>query len=588
MADVPFPLLNAPGRLPQAAGGRLINTYPEKLPATAGKPYAYWRVPGLRPWGTSPGANYRGALLVGGTIYAVIDDKVYTYTVIGGPGVVCTGLPVLGTLPVTMARNNRLSGATVTPDIVIVAPGDAVYWIDPTAPTVVKSYPVGSGGLLIGSPNAVAFHKSFFIFTYGNGKAQASDPNSTNINSLNNASAESKPDTLFRPVPFPNGQLLLCGANSIEVWGGLNDTGFPFSYVASIGRGIVGTYAIAGQDDGFGKGIFLVGDDFKVSTLDGYTPVPISTPDLDLQIESEPDKTLITVSVYVSQGHGVVVVQGPQWCWEYDTTLQTWHERKSHLQNYWRGKFPILAFGQWIAGDRKSGNLAVIDGLTNTEFGTYDVQTLNTTGAPTGGTFTLVYGGAPTTPIPWNATAAQVQAALEVIPALTGKIVCTGGPIPPGYITVTFKAAAAQTPITLGINSLTGGTTPAVTVVRTTLGVAGDPLLIQIDTGPMGAFPSPIRVNGIELYLTKGAGRALGIDPLETDPDISISISRDGGQVWSNPRVIKIGRQSRTDQRVRSGIWGQAQNQGVRWRFRESAPLSFGFMGADMQVDPLR
>jgi hypothetical protein len=307
---------------------------------------------------------------------------------------------------------------------------------------------------------------------------------STNINALNFATAESKPDTLYRPIPLPNGQLLLCGSTSLEVWGGLNDTGYPFSYIATIARGIVGPSAIAGHDDGFGKGIFLVGDDFRVSGLEGYAVTPISNGDIDLLIEAEPDKSKITLSVYVSQGHGMVVVQGPAWCWEYDTTLATWHERKSHLVNYWRGFLPLAAFGVWICGDKKSGNLAIIDGLTNTEF--------------------------------------------------------------------------------------------------------GDPLLIQIETGPMGAFPSPIRINGIELYLTKGVGRATGVDPVETDPDISISVSRDGGQNWSNPRVVKIGEQALTDQRVRSAIWGQAQNQGVRWRLRESAPLSFAFMGIDMQVDPLR
>jgi hypothetical protein len=110
----------------------------------------------------------------------------------------------------------------------------------------------------------------------------------------------------------------------MEVWGGLNETGYPFSYVSTIARGIVGIDAIAGHQDGFGKGIFFIGDDYKVSTLDGYTTVPISVPDLDLKIEAEPDKTVLTVSVYVSQGHGVVVVQGPNWCWEYDTTLQNW------------------------------------------------------------------------------------------------------------------------------------------------------------------------------------------------------------------------------------------------------------------------
>jgi hypothetical protein len=478
MVDIPFPLLNAPGRAPQAAGGRLINCYPEQLPAAAGKPYAYWRTAGLRPWATSPARNFRGALLVGSTLYAVIDNNVWTFPQGGGAATMLTGtLP--GTVPVTMARNNR-----ATPDIAIVSPGDGAFAILSTAPTTVVSYPNGAGGFVVGSPNAVGFLQGAFVFTYGNGQVVNSDTNNSNITSSSFANAESKPDTLYRPVPL-GGQLLLCGSNSIEVWGPpINTIGFQWSYISTISRGIVGPNAIAGHDDGFGKGIFFVGDDFKVSTLQGYTPVPVSTPDLDLLIEAEPDKTKITVSVYVAQGHGMVAVQGPNWCWEYDTTSQLWHERKSHLQQYWRGLFPLWAFGVWICGDKKTGNLAVIDGLTSTEF--------------------------------------------------------------------------------------------------------GDPLLIRIDTGPLGAFPNKIRINAIELYLTKGVGIATGIDPLQTDPDISIKISKDGGQTWSNPRVVKIGRQSLTDGRVRAAIWGQAQNQGVRWRLQESAPLNFAFMGADMLVDKLR
>jgi hypothetical protein len=34
--------------------------------------------------------------------------------------------------------------------------------------------------------------------------------------------------------------------------------------------------AIAGADDGFGKGLFFVGDDFRVSSIDGYECTPIS------------------------------------------------------------------------------------------------------------------------------------------------------------------------------------------------------------------------------------------------------------------------------------------------------------------------
>src|SRR5258708_3553332 len=106
MVDLPLPLLNSPGRQPQPPVTRLINSYPEKLPASAGKPYAYWRVPGLKPWGTTPGANYRGSLVVGNLLYAVIGNTCYTFPVAGGAGTALTG-SVLGTLPVTMARNNK-------------------------------------------------------------------------------------------------------------------------------------------------------------------------------------------------------------------------------------------------------------------------------------------------------------------------------------------------------------------------------------------------------------------------------------------------------------------------------------------------
>ncbi|WP_157790331.1 hypothetical protein [Bradyrhizobium japonicum] len=101
-------------------------------------------------------------------------------------------------------------------------------------------------------------------------------------------------------------------------------------------------------------------------------------------------------------------------------------------------------------------------------------------------------------------------------------------------------------------------------------------------------FPNAVRINAIELYLTKGASDATGHDPDETNVEIAISISRNGGQDWSNPRNVKIGRQAITNGRVRASIWGQAEVQGVRWRFEESAGVDFAFMGADMLGDKLR
>jgi hypothetical protein len=474
MTDIPMPLLTSPGfNSPMASGGRLVNTYPEKLSSTGGKPYGYWRVPGLNVFGTAPSGTFRGGIQVGGTFYGLFGTTVYSWTSLGGAGVALTNA-IPGAADCFFAANMN-----TPPDICIVSPGVGAFIIAASGASI-SNYPDAN----VGTPNAVVFHQSFFIFTYGSGLTRASDPNATSVNSLNYANAQSKPDTLYRPLPLGNGQLLLAGANTIEVWGGVNLTGYPFSYVATIPRGIPGPMAIAGNEDGWGLGIYFVGDDNRVSTLTGYTPKPLSTPDLDDLIEAEPDKTKIVIGVYNGSGHGFVVVQGPNWCWEFDTQLQTWHERQSYLKNYWRGHRPINVFGLWLCGDTDSPTLCQLSSAVRKEL--------------------------------------------------------------------------------------------------------GNPLRMRIETGPFGAFPNAVRINGIEVYMTKGASNALGHDPDETNAMIGISISRDGGQTWSNPRQVAIGRQSVTTGRARSAIWGQADVQGVRWRFDESAGINFGFMGADMQSDTLR
>ena len=471
MTDVPLPQLTTPGQQPQVAGGRLINCYPEPLAATAGKPNAYWRVPGLNVWGTTPSGTYRGGVLVGGTFYALFGNTVYTFTSAGGAGTALPGV-VPGTQFCWFAANQN-----TPPDIVCVSPGVGAFIV--VNPTGVANYPDPD----VGSPNCVVYHQGYFIFSQGDGKSIASDLNSTNINSINFTVAQTKADTLYRPLPLGYGQILLVGSSTMEVWGGVNATGYPFSYISTIYRGVPGPQAIAGNEDGWGKGIFFVGDDNKVSTLTTYTPTPISVPDLDQLIEKEPDKTKIIVGVYVSRGHGFVVVQGPTWCWEYDTTLQSWHERRSYLQTFWRGYQPIQVFGNWLCGDTLSASLLKIDGTVRKEI--------------------------------------------------------------------------------------------------------NNPLAMVIETGPMGAFPQKIRVNTIELYMTKGASSALGHDPDETNAMVEISMSRNGGLTWCNARQVPIGVQG-ISPRARSSVWGQADIQGVRWRFAESAGLNFAFMGADMLADVLR
>ncbi|GIF08665.1 hypothetical protein [Actinoplanes siamensis] len=103
-----------------------------------------------------------------------------------------------------------------------------------------------------------------------------------------------------------------------------------------------------------------------------------------------------------------------------------------------------------------------------------EVQTVTVTGGPTGGTYTLTFGGQTTAGIPYNATAAQVRTALEALSTIgAGNVATSGGPHPGTPITVTFQGTLANTNVaqmTASGASLTGGTTPAVTVATATGG----------------------------------------------------------------------------------------------------------------------
>jgi hypothetical protein len=104
-----------------------------------------------------------------------------------------------------------------------------------------------------------------------------------------------------------------------------------------------------------------------------------------------------------------------------------------------------------------------------------EVQTVTITGAPTGGSFTLTYSGQTTGAIAFDATAAAVAAALEGLSNIgAGDVTTAGGPFPGTAVTVEFTGALAGVNVAqmTATSSLTGGTSPAVTVSTVTEGGA--------------------------------------------------------------------------------------------------------------------
>jgi hypothetical protein len=101
-----------------------------------------------------------------------------------------------------------------------------------------------------------------------------------------------------------------------------------------------------------------------------------------------------------------------------------------------------------------------------------DVQTVSITGAPTGGTFTLTFGGNTTTGIAYNAPATgagSVQTALQALASIgAGNATVTGSAGGPWQVDFTGSLGyAAQTLMTTSGAGLTGGTSPASHVAHT-------------------------------------------------------------------------------------------------------------------------
>jgi len=148
--------------------------------------------------------------------------------------------------------------------------------------------------------------------------------------------------------------------------------------------------------------------------------------------------------------------------------------------------------------------------MTTPGVATADVQTLSLTGGPTAGSFTLTFAGQTTAAIPWNATSAQVQAALSDLLAVgTGNVVCSGGPLPSSNVTITFAGQLAPGPqpvITGSATGLIGPGSPVVAVAHTTIGKGVADIALPVD--PDGAVIPNVGWDPAKLSLIDATSRA--------------------------------------------------------------------------------
>lgn len=293
--------------------------------------------------------SFRGGLQVGSFLYGAWTDEVYTVNQSGDLVLYST---LDGADKIFIAANNA-----TTPGIAVVS-NNTAFIIDTTA-SAVSNYPDGD----VGSPTCVREHMGYLMFGYGDGTIQASDLNSTNINTLNQARTESNPDGVINMVSY-QGQLYVFGDKTIEVWGDpVNDSGFPLTRIGyHIVPGLLTAHAVAGWEPEFGYPFIWVGSDATVRQLDGYGARRISTDDLDRLIADVvfPDADLDAMC-YVAGGNAYWQLNGPDWSWVYEVNNGTWFERKTEGLDKSKLTRSVPAFDKWLTGSTQSTDLLEFD-----------------------------------------------------------------------------------------------------------------------------------------------------------------------------------------------------------------------------------
>jgi hypothetical protein len=85
-------------------------------------------------------------------------------------------------------------------------------------------------------------------------------------------------------------------------------------------------------------------------------------------------------------------------------------------------------------------------------------------------------------------------------------------------------------------------------------------------------FPEGLIADGIELDITSGVGLGAGLAS-DTDPEIMVDFSDNGGKTFQGERRAKLGKQGDFKQIVRLNKWGQCKQKGRIWRIRVSAAV---------------
>lgn len=288
---------------------------------------------------------YRGGLLIGSLWIAVIGTTLWRIHLDKGR---CDQLGTIeGSDPVIIEKNRRIP----YPDVVVCTT-DRIYIQGQLCP---EEYPDAR----IGVPNSVSYLDAYFIFTYANGKLVASNINTTELDPLSYAYAESATDALLRGV-VKERMFIAFGSTTTEIYVNMGSSPFPLIRAEVLSLGIFNAWSVAGHDRGWTQHLYLVASDCTVCRLVGYRFERVSFAPIEEAIAALDSRATLRVFVYNSCGQHWVVVTSKDWTWELNVNTMSWNERSSEGFAAWRAEQSIWTSKGWLVGDRGEEGVLLI------------------------------------------------------------------------------------------------------------------------------------------------------------------------------------------------------------------------------------
>lgn len=342
-----------------AACNRMLNLYPEVIPAGGLEPAFLQRAPGLRLLATIGTGPIRGLWTMDGYGYVVSGSELYKVDILWNSTLLGT---VSGSGSVAMADNGTQIFVACNPDGYIYNATTNVFAqiTDPDFPGAVT----------------VGYLDGYFVFTEPNSQKVwvTSLLDGTSVDPLDFASAEGSPDKLSGLI-IVNREAWLMGLLTTEVWYDAGTAAFPLQRLQGAYNevGCASPYSICKLDNS----VFWLGQDQQgdgvVYRSTGYNANRISTHAVEWQLQSYGTLSDAVAYTYQQDGHSFYVLTFPteNKTWVYDVPTDAWHERASWDSGLIRHRSNCHMFfaNENCVGDFESGKIYALSMTTYSDNG---------------------------------------------------------------------------------------------------------------------------------------------------------------------------------------------------------------------------